>query len=213
MRNTLASALFVLVLVMGLTAGWVGGSINPPTRSTYLQQATTTTPLLEHGANVVSLDIIPDWAGAGYDAFVVPSQANGTIPAAATNTTGPGLNDNNVTVEAGVPVTFVITNLDTAVLENFTGNVASSFTIYNDTDNGQVASHYSLGQSIQDLPIGHTFSIDSLNLNIPIPPDTVVTFTYTFTNPGVYQYMCETPCGPGMGLPGYMSGYVIVTSP
>ena len=44
-------------------------------------------------------------------------------------------------------------------------------------------------------------------------PDTVVTFTYTFNSPGVYEYVCLAPCGPGMGLVGYMDGYVIVTSP
>ena len=162
-------------------------------------------------SKVVNLDVIPDWGGATYDAFVVSSYANGTVPNPATNGTGPGLNDNNITVPAGVSVTFVITNIDTAVLLNFTGPASTDFTVYNDTASGQVASHYVAGQSISNLPISHTFTIQSLNINIPIPPDTVITFTYTFAAPGVYKYFCETPCGPGMALPGYMIGYVIVT--
>jgi plastocyanin len=168
-------------------------------------------PGAPESTKVVNLDVIPDWGGSTYDAFVISSYANGTVPEPATNATGPGPNDNNITVPAGVSVTFVITNIDTAVLLNFTGPVSTDFTVYNDTPSGQAASHYSAGQSISSLPISHTFTIQSLNVNIPIPPDTVVTFTYTFATPGVYKYFCETPCGPGMNLAGYMNGYLIVT--
>ena len=69
---------------------------------------------------------------------------------------------------------------------------------------------YDKGQFVTNLPVGHTFTINSLGLNIPIPSDTIVTFSYTFSTPGVYVYECETPCGPGMGLAGYMNGFVIV---
>jgi len=51
-----------------------------------------------------------------------------------------------------------------------------------------------------------------MGVNIPIPPTTVVTFSLTFTKPGLYLYVCDAPCGPGMGLLGYMEGYIIVTS-
>jgi uncharacterized cupredoxin-like copper-binding protein len=163
-------------------------------------------------ATVVNLDVIPDWGGATYDAFVIPASANGTLPKPGTKSTLPGPNDNNVTVPAGVPVRFVITNLDTAVNMNFTGIASTDFTVYNDTASGYVALHYSKGQTLPKLPVGHTFTIPSLNVSIPLPPDTVVTFTYTFTTPGVYEYMCEAPCGLGMGVTGYMDGYVIVTS-
>ena len=176
-------------------------------------QLQTTTPSVPSPAvEIVNLDVIPDWGGPTYDAFVISSHANGTAPRLATNTTRPGPNDNNITVHAGVPTTFVITNVDTAVNENFTGHASTDFTIYNDTASGQVASHYSKGQSVSSLPVGHTFTIPSLNINIPIPPDTVVSFTYTFSNSGVYEYMCEAPCGLGMSVTGYMVGFVIVTA-
>jgi heme/copper-type cytochrome/quinol oxidase subunit 2 len=173
----------------------------------------TQTVTARGNAVTVNLNIIPDWGGSTYDAFVISSHQNGTVPQAATSTAGPGPNDNNITVTAGVPVTFVITNIDTAVLVNFTGPVSTDFIVYNDTASGVIASHYSKGQSLSNLPISHTFTVTSLDLNIPIPPDTVVTFTHTFSTPGVYEYLCETPCGPGMSLAGYMIGYVIVTSP
>ena len=173
--------------------------------------ASVSPPVTIGASKVVNLDVIADWGGPGYDAFVITTDLNGTVPELSTNSTGPGQSDNNITVAAGVSLTFVITNIDTAVLVNFTGPVSMDFTVYNNTDDGQVASHYSAGQSISSLPISHTFTIQGLGVNIPIPPDTVVTFTYTFATSGVYKYFCETPCGPGMDLPGYMNGYLIVT--
>jgi heme/copper-type cytochrome/quinol oxidase subunit 2 len=163
-------------------------------------------------ATVVNMDVIPDYGGAGYDAFVLAADANaGLVPTPATNTTAPGTNDNNVTVKAGTTVNFVLTSIDTAILQNFSDQVTTPFTVYNDTASGQVVSRYSEGQSISNMPIGHTFTITQLGLNIPIPPTTVVTFSVTFSKPGTYMFMCDTPCGPGMGLVGYMEGYVIVT--
>jgi hypothetical protein len=214
LKNEFTAILLVLMLVLGLTAGWVGGSIRPEGQnlnSTQSQNASVAPPVALGNTKVVNLDVIPDWGGSTYDAFVVSSYANGTVPKPATNTTDPGPNDNNITIPAGVLVTFVITNIDTAVLLNFSGPVSTDFTVYNDTANGQVASHYSAGQSISSLPISHTFTIQNLNVDIPIPPDTIVTFTYMFPTSGVYKYFCETPCGPGMNLAGYMIGYLIVT--
>jgi hypothetical protein len=180
-----------------------------PHPSSVTQTVTTSAAFSEQ---VVNLVVIPDWGGATYDAFVVPSSVNGTLPKPGTNSTLPGPNDNNITVLAGVPVRFVVTNLDTAVNMNFTGTASTDLTVYNDTASGYVALHYGKGQELPKLPVGHTFTIPSLNVSIPLPPDTVVTFTYTFTTPGVYEYMCMAPCGLGMGVTGYMDGYVIVTS-
>ncbi|MDG6999989.1 MAG: hypothetical protein JRN15_12840 [Nitrososphaerota archaeon] len=158
----------------------------------------------------VSLLIVPDYGSAGYDAFVLAGNVNATAPAPATNTTAPGPNNNNITVLANTPVKFTITSIDDAVLENFSGVATNAFAFYNNTDSGQTTVQYSKGQSVVSLPIGHTFTISSLGVNIPIPPTTMVTFSLTFTTPGVYEYMCDTPCGPGMGLAGYMVGFVIV---
>jgi heme/copper-type cytochrome/quinol oxidase subunit 2 len=207
------AVLFVVILVVGLGVGWLGGSMSVAPKTVSSTQTATLTPMVAPPTSeVVRLDVIPDWGGASYDAFVIPSYANGTTPTPATSTTRPGPNDNNITVSANVPVTFVITSIDTAVNQNFTGTASTDFTIYNDTASGYVALHYSKGQSLPKLPVGHDFAIPTLNIDIPIPPDTLVTFTYTFSTPGVYVYLCTVPCGPGMGLVGYMNGYVIVTS-
>jgi len=154
--------------------------------------------------NVVYLEVVPDFGGSTYDAFVVPTTPN----ASSTATAAP---NNNITVPHDVPIKFVIINIDTAVNENFTGQVSVPFTLYNDTNSGQMALQYTQGETISNLTISHTFSIADLQVNIPIPADTMVVFTYTFSTPGVYAYICTTPCGPGMGLAGYMLGYLIVT--
>jgi heme/copper-type cytochrome/quinol oxidase subunit 2 len=174
--------------------------------------ANSLTASSQPSATVVNMDVIPDYGGAGYDAFVLAANADsGIVPAPATNTTAPGANDNNVTVKAGTTVDFVLTTIDTAVLQNFSDVVSTPFTVYNDTASGVVASHYGQGQNITNMPIGHTFTITQLGLNIPIPPTTVVNFSVTFSKAGTYMFTCDTPCGPGMGLNGYMQGYVIVT--
>ena len=159
--------------------------------------------------NVVYLYVVPDFGGSTYDAFVLPASFSGNTPNAS-STAGAAPN-NNITVTHGVPIKFVISNIDTAVLQNFTSQVSVPFTIYNDTNSGQVALQYTQGESISKLAISHTFAIPDLQLNIPIPPDTMVVFTYTFSTPGVYTYLCTTPCGAGMGLAGYMLGYITVT--
>lgn len=212
LNNSVAAILFSVILLVGLSAGWIGGTLNSPgTRGPAVSQTTSLRlPVESETAKVVNLDIIPDWGGSTYDAFIIPSYANGTAPP-RNSTGGQGPNNNNITVPFGVPVTFVITNLDTAVLENYTSHASVDFTIYNNTNSGQTVSHYSQGDEIPTIQISHTFSIPTLSLDIPIPPDTIVTFTYTFNAPGVYEFLCETPCGPGMGLVGYMNGYVIVT--
>ncbi len=159
--------------------------------------------------NVVYLYVVPDFGGSTYDAFVLPAAFSGNTPNAS-STTGTAPN-NNITVTHGVPIKFVISNIDTAVLQNFTSQVSVPFTIYNDTNSGQVALQYTQGETISKMAISHTFAIPDLQVNIPIPPDTMIVFTYTFSTPGVYTYLCTTPCGAGMGLAGYMLGYITVT--
>jgi microcystin-dependent protein len=156
--------------------------------------------------NVEQLYVIPDFGGDGYDAFVLANSLGGKVP----NAPSTALN-NNITVTHGVPIKFVISNLDDAILQNFTGQATVPFTFYNNTDSGQMAVQYSQGEAVSEVAISHTFTLPDLQVNIPIPPDTMVVFTYTFSSPGVYLYLCITPCGPGMGLNGYMQGYIIVS--
>ena len=198
-RNTLITVGIVIAAVV--LSGLLGFYISNLTPSSASKPASPST---------VSLDVMPDWGGAGYDAFVLVGNVNGNVPTPATNSTTPGLNDNNITVSNGTTIQFVITSTDTAINANFTNKVVTPFTLYNDTETGQEAVSYNSGQFVNDMPVGHTFTVNALNINIPIPPTTIVTFSYTFNKAGVYEYQCETPCGPGMGLNGYMQGYISV---
>jgi len=201
-NSIIAVLVIVAIVVSGLLGFYVSTLAKPAT-------AVSTQSL----ATVVNIDIVPDYGGATYDAFVLPSNIqNAVVPTPATNTTGPGPNDNNITVTAGTTIKFIVTSWDNALNQNYSATVSTPFTAYNDTASGQVASSYSAGQSISVMPIGHTFSIPQLNVNIPIPPTTAVIFSLTFSKPGIYQYTCDSPCGPGMGLMGYMEGYIIVNS-
>jgi hypothetical protein len=157
-------------------------------------------------SNVVQLYVVPDFGGDGYDAFVLANSLGGNVPNAPSTTL-----NNNITVTHGVPIEFVISNLDDAILQNFTGQATVPFTFYNNTDSGQVAVQYGQGETVSEVGISHTLTIPDLQVNVPIPPSTMVVFTYTFSSPGVYLYLCTTPCGPGMGLNGYMQGYITVT--
>ena len=171
---------------------------------------TPNSPVSSNQGNVVNLEIVPDYGGPTYDAYVLSSNLeNGNVPAPATNTTAPGINNNNITVSAGTTLTFVLTTIDTAVNQNFSGALPTPFTVYNDTANGVISSQYNAGQTVT-MAMGHTFTISQLGVNIPIPPDTIMSFNLTFSKPGVYLYDCTTPCGSGMGLTGYMNGYIIV---
>jgi heme/copper-type cytochrome/quinol oxidase subunit 2 len=208
--NVIAGVVVAAVILSGLL-GFYFASIT----SSGSHGATTNTSQSQTTQNTqqnktVYLDVIPDYGGATYDAFVIPSTFNGTAPTPGTNTTNPGTNDNNITISAGSTVKFVITSIDTAILENFSAKVSAPFAVYNDTASGVIGQQYTQNQSITNMPITHTFTVTELGLNIPIPPDTVVVFNYTFTHPGVFEYVCETPCGPGMGIVGYMAGYLIV---
>ena len=170
---------------------------------------TQTTTTMAPSELIVNLLVVPDWGGPTYDAFLVPANANGTIPKPATNSSGPGPNDNNVSIPVNKSVTFVITNLDTALNLNYTANATLPFTIYNDTARGETPVEYSIGQPVK-LSVSHTFVVTGTNVNVPLPPDTIVSFTVTFQTPGEYLYYCTAPCGPGMGLVGYMEGYINV---
>jgi heme/copper-type cytochrome/quinol oxidase subunit 2 len=189
-----------------------GNTSSSSTTSPATSGSTTNTTKSNTSSTIANLVVVPDFGGSGVDAFVLASNlASGTVPSPATNTAAPGPNDNNITIAAGTTVTFVLTSIDTAVNQNFSGTVPTPFTVYNDTSNGVIASNYTKGQSLF-MQMGHTFTINSMGVSVPIPPDTIVKFNLTFSKAGTYEYVCLTPCGAGMGVNGYMQGYVIVTS-
>jgi len=108
---------------------------------------------------------------------------------------------------------------------NVQGTVNGTITYVN---NDNVNSTYggngivlSGGQTVTSVPpalIAHTFTIPSLNINIPVPANSTVTAYLKITTAGSFQWMCETACGAGpagtlaaMDTPGWMTGDVEVS--
>ncbi|MCL4508472.1 MAG: hypothetical protein M1296_02970 [Chloroflexi bacterium] len=61
--------------------------------------------------------------------------------------------------------------------------------------------------------VSHTFSVGGLGLNIPLPTESVVSFTLKTAGPGTYTWQCMAPCGSppegwggAMHIKGYMMG-------
>ena len=72
--------------------------------------------------------------------------------------------------------------------------------------------------SVSPDNIAHTFTVPQLNLNIPVPPSSVVTAYFTTNSTGTFTWFCFTQCGSGatgtegaMSTPGWMTGSVVVS--
>ena len=193
LRRSFAAALIIILLVVGVTGGWIGASMSMPPRTTV-------------NGTTVSIDVVPDFGGSTYDALIIVSNVTGAAPNA---TSGQRL-DNTVNVPLGVPVHFVISSLDSAVNAYFSGRASVPFIVYNDTNVGVVAVSYQQGQDISPIAVGHSFTIGALGISVPIPPLSIVEFNYTFTQIGKFYYYCTIQCGLGMGLQGYMKGVIDV---
>ena len=76
------------------------------------------------------------------------------------------------------------------------------------------------GETVTKVPpdlIAHTFTIPSLNLNIPVPLNSTVVAYFKTGSAGSYIWYCDTECGAGptgvlgaMDTPGWMTGKVDV---
>jgi hypothetical protein len=78
--------------------------------------------------------------------------------------------------------------------------------------------------SVSNSQIAHTFTVPALGINVPLPKaseDGPTTVRFTFhapATPGVYEWLCVTPCGgdpDGVGGAmqgdGWMRGHLIVS--
>ena len=68
------------------------------------------------------------------------------------------------------------------------------------------------GKTLSSVPaalVAHTFSVPSLNLNIPIPLSSTVVAYFSISTTGTYAWFCETSCGlAAMSTAGWMRGSV-----
>ncbi len=73
--------------------------------------------------------------------------------------------------------------------------------------------------SVAANDVAHTFTSPGLNLNVPVPPSSTVTFSFRTGAAGTYTWQCFAPCGTGatgwsgpMAENGYMQGVITVTA-
>lgn len=80
---------------------------------------------------------------------------------------------------------------------------------------GQIAP--GVHSSMSPKQPAHTFTVPAMGLNVPTTALQTVTFMFYTGDPGMYEWLCQAPCGvgsDGMGGPmmvlGYMRGYMFV---
>ncbi len=71
------------------------------------------------------------------------------------------------------------------------------------------------GQTVSSVPavdVAHTFTVPSLNLNIPVPVSSTVVAYFTISKAGSFLWFCETACGDApMSTPGWMTGTLVAS--
>jgi F0F1-type ATP synthase membrane subunit c/vacuolar-type H+-ATPase subunit K len=71
------------------------------------------------------------------------------------------------------------------------------------------------GQTLSSVPVSdvaHTFTVPSLNLNIPVPTSSIVVAYFTVDKAGTYIWLCETSCGDAaMTTAGWMTGSLVAS--
>lgn len=77
------------------------------------------------------------------------------------------------------------------------------------------------GENLTTVPadvVSHTFTVPSINLNVPVPVSSTVVAYFTVDKSGTYVWFCETTCGFGangtggaMSAPGWMTGSLVAS--
>ena len=132
----------------------------------------------------------------------------------------------NISLPANRMIEMVIVSYDTptpppAQYSNVTGTVGDTMYLINGTSAAMMTPQ-SWGAAVSSVPaaqIAHTFTVQSLGINIPIVGgDTEIAFLY-LTQTGTFTWQCYTPCGfpnvnggwsGAMVTPGWMMGEVTV---
>lgn len=152
-----------------------------------------------------------------YLTIATPDQLGGT------EDTGPAYLPSDFTLPADTDVILTITNFDNAT--PLTGDAVKYATAAGvigkvsvetlDTVNPNNPGTVTQATSIDPATVAHTFTISKLGLNVPIPAQSKVTFSFHTGSAGTYDWQCFNPCGAdpngwggAMAIPGHMRGKV-----
>jgi hypothetical protein len=228
--SLLTVASMIVLLSIGIGIGWgFQTTVVPPstlTPSTITVTTTQTSVAQTSNANqepyVLTLVLT---TGSIYNATVGDQPAFFVL-------TPQGLKSSaNIALPAGRLIELVIVNYDdgnasltSPQYANVQGTVNGTITFANNdnvnSSQGAKGIVVKGGQTVSTVPltdIAHTFTIPSLNINIPIPVSSTVTAFIKIDKAGTYTWFCETTCGSGdtglegaMATPGWMTGNVVV---
>ncbi len=136
----------------------------------------------------------------------------------------------NIVLPADSLVVGTIVNYDDgnattpATYEKVTGTVGNQITVVNNSliNSTQTSNGINVigAWTTNDVPaadIAHTFTVNGINLNIPIVISSVVQFSFQTGSMGTYTWQCYAACGSGasgweqaMSTPGWMTGTVTI---
>lgn len=133
----------------------------------------------------------------------------------------------NLTIPSHTRIVISIASYDTGSMPpsapygQVTGTLGNEMTVVNGTAASGDDTSVTWSETVSSVPLDqivHTFTVPSLNLNLPvISGDTVVASFYANVT-GTFSWFCMTPCGTGpdglggaMVTPGWMTGQITVT--
>lgn len=216
--NALTVASMLLLLAVGIGIGWGFQTTVLPSPGT----VTTTTSGQVQGPYAVTLVIttgsIFNSTTGDQPAFFVltpdglKSTANLVLPAnTLIKLTIVDYDEGNASLSSNQYVNVEGTVNGTITYAN-NGNVNSS-----QGPNGIVLKGGQTVNKVNATEIAHTFTIPTLNINIPVPLSSTVVAYIKIDKAGTYAWFCETACGAGadgilgaMDTPGWMTGQLEV---
>jgi heme/copper-type cytochrome/quinol oxidase subunit 2 len=221
LASNLASGLTVAVLALALVLGGLGAGF-ALSGAVQAGATTTTATTTVSGSNssepyvvtmVVATDSIFSTSASDQPAFFL---------------LGPhGLESSaSIVLPAHRMIKLIIINYDdgNATLPQNSGNVVSGtsgnsiLVASNDNINSTQGPSGIIvrgGENVSSVPadtVAHTFSVPTLNLNIPLPVSSTVVAYFTIDKAGTYTWFCFTLCGDAaMSTPGWMTGSLAVS--
>jgi heme/copper-type cytochrome/quinol oxidase subunit 2 len=133
----------------------------------------------------------------------------------------------NISVPANTLIQLTIVSYDTPTPGStdqqgkVTGTIGNNVYMINGTVASMTDVSMQWGMNVTSIPgssLAHTFTIPSLGVNVPVVGGDTVMAYLRFDQKGVFQWLCQTPCGFGpngkmgsMSMPGWMEGQITVT--
>jgi heme/copper-type cytochrome/quinol oxidase subunit 2 len=223
MKSTSILTLIVILFIAGIGMGYVVGFSGGAKVTSSVSTPTTTTAQNNTEPFVLTLVITTENtynATTGAQPAYYILTANGLQSAA------------NIALPVNRLIKLVIINYDNGSANltnvqdtNVSGTQNNIETVVNNANvnssQGASAINVKGGQnvsSINSTDVAHTFTIPSLNVNLPIPPSSTVTTYFTLNQTGTFSWFCMTECGFGptglkgaMDTPGWMMGGLTVS--